>query len=162
MLRSHVGPLGEGRAYAGGNAALVEASLGLRGSEILYVGDHVYADVRASKDVLRWRTALILRPLEDEIAATDAFRPQQERLTALMDEKERLEAYASALRLERQRNVAGYGPQTDRPADALEADFHALRARLVDLDAPHRAARPRRLALVNERWGPLLRAGTDK
>ena len=41
--------------------ALVEASLGLRGSQILYVGDHVYADVRASKDVLRWRTALILR-----------------------------------------------------------------------------------------------------
>ena len=162
VLRSHVGPLGEGRAYAGGNAALVEASLGLRGSEILYVGDHVYADVRASKDVLRWRTALILRPLEDEIAATDAFRPQQEQLTALMDEKERLEAYASALRLERQRNVAGYGPQTSRPADALEADFHALRARLVDLDA--RIAPLARAAsqLVNARWGPLLRAGTDK
>ena len=162
VLRSHIGPLGEGRAYAGGNAALVEASLGLRGSEILYVGDHVYADVRASKDVLRWRTALILRPLEDEIAAIDAFRPQQEHLTALMDEKERLESYASVLRLERQRNVAGYGPQTDRPADELEADFHALRERLVALD--RRIAPLARAAsmLVNTRWGPLLRAGTDK
>ena len=162
VLRTHTGPLGEGRAYVGGNAALVEASLGLRGSEILYVGDHVYADVRASKDVLRWRTALILRPLEDEIAAADAFRPQQARLTALMNEKERLEAYASALRLERQRNVAGYGPQTGRPAETLEADFHALRARLVDLDA--RIAPLARAAgqLVNARWGPLLRAGTDK
>ena len=162
VLRSHIGPLGEGRAYSGGNAALVEASLGLRGSEILYVGDHVYADVRASKDVLRWRTALVLRPLEDEIAATDAFRPQQEQLTALMNEKERLEAYASALRLERQRNVAGYGPQTGRPADTLDAEFHALRGRLVALDA--RIAPLARAAsrLVNERWGPLLRAGTDK
>jgi 5'-nucleotidase len=162
VLRTHTGPLGEGRAYVGGHAALVEASLGLRGSEILYVGDHVFADVRASKDVFRWRTALILRPLEDEIAAFDAFRPQQERLTALMDEKERLEAYASALRLERQRNVAGYGPQTDRPADELEAEFHDLRARLVALDARIAPLARASSQLVNARWGPLLRAGTDK
>ena len=66
-LRTQAGLLEEGRAYVGGNAALVEASLGLAGSEILYVGDHVFADVKASKSVLRWRTALVLRPLEDEI-----------------------------------------------------------------------------------------------
>ena len=63
MLRTVSGLLEEGRAYVGGNAGLVEASLGLKGSEILYVGDHVYADVKASKSVLRWRTALVLRPL---------------------------------------------------------------------------------------------------
>ena len=32
--------------------ALVEASLGVRGDQMLYVGDHVYADVKASNGVI--------------------------------------------------------------------------------------------------------------
>ena len=162
VLRTHHGPLEEGRAYVGGHAALVEASLGLRDSEILYVGDHVYGDVVATKTVLRWRTALVLRPLEDEIAATEAFRPQQEALAAMMADKERLESYFSALRLERQRNLLGYGPQTRRAPEQLEAEYLMLRERLVALDqeiAPLAAAAGR---LVNEHWGPLMRAGNDK
>lgn len=162
VLRTHTGPLEEGRAYVGGHAALVEASLGLRESEILYVGDHVDADVVITKDVLRWRTALVLRPLEDEIAAQEAFAEQQDALHAMMREKERIEAYFSALRLERQRNLAGYGPQTDRRPDDLEAEYLRLRERLVALDqqiAPLAEASSR---LVNERWGPLMRAGNDK
>jgi len=162
VLRSNAGPLDEGRVYVGGNAALVEASLGLRGSEILYVGDHVFADVKASKSVLRWRTALVLRPLEDEIEAMDAWRDEQDRLTLLMREKERLEAYFSALRLERQRNVGGYGPQTDRDADWLGERITQVRERLLELDAeiaPLAAASAR---LVNESWGPLMWAGNDK
>ncbi len=162
LLREHPGPLEEGHAYVGGNAALVEASLGLRGEEILYVGDHIFADVKSSKSVFRWRTALVLRSIEDEIAATDAFRPQQERLAAMMEEKERMEARYSALRLERQRNANGYGPQTDRTPEELDARMRDLRAELVALDeaiAPLAQAAGR---LVNANWGPLLRAGNDK
>jgi HAD superfamily 5'-nucleotidase-like hydrolase len=162
ILRAHNGTLAEGHIYVGGHAALVERSLGLRGSELLYVGDHVYADVKASKSVLRWRTALVLRSLEDEIDATAGFRADQERLAAMMEEKVRLEAYFSSLRLERQRNLAAYGPQTDRAPDAIEAEFLRIRDRLVALDeaiAPLAGASGR---LVNENWGPLLRAGNDK
>ena len=128
----------------------------------MYVGDHVFSDVRVSKDAFRWRTALVLRPLEDESEAFDAWRGEQDRLGALMAEKERLEAYFSALRLERQRNEAGYGPRTDRPADWLTAQIHDVRERLVQLDAeiaPLAAASSR---LVNARWGPLMWAGNDK
>lgn len=28
---------------------------------LLYVGDHMFGDVRVTKDILRWRTSLILR-----------------------------------------------------------------------------------------------------
>ena len=162
VLRANPGPLEEGRVYVGGNAALVEASLGLRGSEILYVGDHVFADVKASKSVLRWRTALVLRPLEDEIEAMDAWRGDQERLTVMMAEKERLEAYFSALRLELQRNREGYGPQTERSPEWLSEQITSVRERLLVLDAeiaPLAAASAR---LVNPRWGPLMWAGNDK
>ncbi|MEL6614621.1 MAG: HAD-IG family 5'-nucleotidase, partial [Bacteroidota bacterium] len=121
------GTLEEGRVYVGGHAALVEASLDLRGDQILYVGDHVWADVRASKRLNRWRTALVLRSLEDEIEAMDAFAPTQARLSALMARKERLEAFASAVRLEALRNEEGYGPQTDRDPADLRAQFSDLR-----------------------------------
>jgi HAD superfamily 5'-nucleotidase-like hydrolase len=162
LLREHKGPLREGNAYVGGNAALVEASLGLTGEEILYVGDHVYADVKASKSVLRWRTALVLRAIEDEIAAFDRFRPHQERLDALMAEKERLEAHYSALKMERQRNRRGYGPRTGRSDGEIERRIQRLRAQLAAIDgeaAPLAQAAGR---LVNANWGPLLRAGSDK
>ena len=162
VLRTQAGPLEEGRAYVGGNAGLVEASLGLRGSEILYVGDHVFADVKTSKSVLRWRTALVLRPLEDEIGTLDAWRGEQERLTAMMAEKERLEAYFSALRLERQRNARGYGPQTERSADWLSAQIAATRDRLLVLDAEIAPLAEASGRLVNPRWGPLMWAGNDK
>src|SRR5690606_21125486 len=162
LLREHKGPLAEGHAYVGGNAALVEASLGLNGEEILYVGDHVFADVKASKSVLRWRTALVLRSLEDEIAAFDRFRPQQERLTTMMAEKERLEAHYSALKLERQRNRRGYGPQTDRSDGEIERRIQDLRAQLGALDAEIAPLAQAAGRLVNANWGPLLRAGHDK
>ncbi len=162
ILRSHAGLLEEGRVYVGGHAALVEASLGLRGSEILYVGDHVYADVKASKSVLRWRTALVLRPLEDEIEALDAWRGTQQRLSAMMAEKERLEAYFSALRLERQRNHEGYGPQTERSPKWLGDQITAVRERLVALDAEIGPLAIESSRLVSPRWGPLMWAGNDK
>ena len=44
--------------YLGGDATKIEDYLGLSGSQILYVGDHVFADVHMSKASLRWRTAL--------------------------------------------------------------------------------------------------------
>ena len=161
-LRPVRGVLEEGRAYVGGHAALVEASLGLRGDQILYVGDHVWSDVRVSKQLNRWRTALVLRSLEDEIEAMDAFAPQQARLSAMMDRKERLEAYASALRLEALRGAEAYGPQTGREPADLHARFGRIRETLVALDeeiGPLAAASGR---LVNENWGPLMRAGNDK
>jgi hypothetical protein len=162
LLRAHTGPLREGHAYVGGHAALVEASLGVRGDEILYVGDHVYADVKASSALQRWRTALVIRGLEDEIAAHDRFRPESERLATMMEEKERLEARFSALRLERQRNSKGYGPRTRRRPAELDRKMHELRSRLVALDAEIAGLAQAAGRLVNDRWGPLMRAGADK
>ena len=64
-----------GHVYFGGNARLVEESLGLSGAQILYVGDHLFGDVHVTKDVLRWRTALIARELEAEIARRRSRSP---------------------------------------------------------------------------------------
>jgi len=162
LLRAHNGPLQEGRAYVGGHAALVEASLGVRGDQMLYVGDHVYADVKASSALQRWRTALVIRGLEQEIAAIDGFRGGADRLASMMEDKEGLEAQFSALRLERQRNVKGYGPQSSRPPSELDELMQDLRSRLVALDTDIALLAQASSRLVNPRWGPLLRDGADK
>src|SRR5262249_35288520 len=99
LLRPTVAPLASGGAYLGGSAARLERDLGLSGDEILYVGDHMFGDVRSTKRVLRWRTALILRELEAEVQAIEGFRASDAILAVRMREKEALEAAIDQARL---------------------------------------------------------------
>jgi 5'-nucleotidase len=162
LVRPCVGPLSEGQAYLGGHAGLVEKSLALAGEEILYIGDHVFADVHVSKNLLRWRTALVVRELETELAALEAFAPRQEKLTRMMGEKERMEHHLSQVRLMLQRLERGYGPQPDIAAADLRSQAAELRQRLVALDERIAPLAKEAGELVNPTWGPLLRAGNDK
>ncbi len=163
LLREHRGPLRPGRVYLGANAVLVEQSLRLTGEEILYVGDHVFVDVNISKSILRWRTALVIRELEEEMAAMDGFRPQQDELTALMDEKESIESEYRALRLTAQRVQKKYGP---RPAGADPGQLHEKMSRLhnqiVEIDARIAPLAQAAGRLLNANWGLLMRTGIDK
>ncbi|MEM6782903.1 MAG: HAD-IG family 5'-nucleotidase [Bacteroidota bacterium] len=162
LLRENVGLLAEGKLYVGGNAGLVERSLGLSGEEILYVGDHIFADVRVSKSRLRWRTALVLRSLADEIEALHHFDASQAKLADMMAQKELLEAEFSARRLEHQRNRDGYGPQSDHALEDLQRAMSRLRTQLVGLDDQIAPLAHASSTLVNRNWGPLMRAGKEK
>jgi HAD superfamily 5'-nucleotidase-like hydrolase len=162
LLKPTVHGLEDHGVYLGGNAALVEKKLGFSGDEILYVGDHIYGDVKVSKSVLRWRTALILRELEDEIEALDAARSADRELTGLMVEKEALERAQCNVRLELLRRRADYGPRTETPREELEAELARLKNEVGAID--DRAAPLARAASErsSERWGLLMRAGNDK
>ena len=162
LLREHVGPLRAGHVYVGANAALVEASLGLKGEDLLYVGDHLFTDVNVSKSVLRWRTALILRELEEELEALDTFEETQERLTAMMAEKVRMEGEYSAYRLALQRARHTYGPDAMRPPEEIEADMAKHRERLLALDAEIAPLARASAQLHNPNWGLMMRTGNDK
>ena len=151
-----------GGAFLGGNAAGVEEALGLSGDEILYVGDHIFSDVRVSRSMLRWRTALVVRDLEAELTALEGYKQGQAELSLLMDEKERLEHAFSRLRLGLQRVQKGYGPQPEATASELEQRMRALREQLVSLDQRISPLARQAGQLVNERWGLLLRTGNDK
>lgn len=152
LLEPHHGPLRLGQVYFGGNAAEVEASFGLSGGDILYVGDHLFGDVHVSKATLRWRTALILRELEAEIHDTAAFAPTQARLEQLMARKDEGQNRISQLRLAHLRE-----PSDDR-ADAVAR----AREELVALDDEIAPLAAEAATLSNPTWGPLMRAGVDK
>jgi len=161
-LRPLVGRLRQGGTYLGGHAGLVEQHLGLDGEEILYVGDHIFADVHVSKSLLRWRTALILRQLEEEITALEGFREHQAQLDAWMAEKTTLEERQARLRLALQRAELGYGPAGERPKPELQAELQRLRSNLEDLDERIAPLAREYSELVHPRWGLLMRAGGDK
>jgi HAD superfamily 5'-nucleotidase-like hydrolase len=166
-LRPAAGALAAGRVYKGGNAQLVQQHFGLDGASILYVGDHVYADVHVSSQIRRWRTALVLRELEDEVRQEHAFAQDQMLLEALMDEKQQKEQEQATLRLWLQRleHREQAPPATAGLPGGAAAAHERLRALRQEASAlDQRIAPLAKLAgqLGHPRWGPLLRAGNDK
>jgi len=162
LLRPLTGPLRVGGIYLGGSAGQVERDLGISGDEILYVGDHMFGDVHVSKRTLSWRTALVLRELEGEVSALEAYQPIERRLMALMRRKEALETALSHARLALQRLHAGYGPAPQGDRTTADARIHDLRNQLLALDAEIAPLAKAGTELTNARWGLLTRAGNDK
>ena len=156
----HIGPLKPGEVYLGGDARLIESSLAAEPDHILYIGDHIYADVHVSKDLLRWRTALVVRELEKELEGLSAFRAGQAQLDLAMADKGLLEHQLSILRLAYLRNAQH--PPSGYDAEAAAGEIRALRGRLVDLDQRIAPLAKQSNELLNARWGPLMRCGNDK
>lgn len=147
--------------YLGGHAGLVEGCLGVDGDQVLYVGDHIFSDVHVSKNIQRWRTALVLREIEKEIEAIEAFEGKRMELERLMVEKERLEREGYELRLTLQRLKHGYGDAEGDP-DGLRAELEKNRAQLQDLDGRIQPLAITADEMNNNHWGLLMRAGNDK
>jgi hypothetical protein len=157
------GRLEQGKSYLGANARLVEQSLGIPGDDILYVGDHIFADVNVSKSLYRWRTGLIVRELERELDALESFKPTQAELSKLMAEKEEMEHRYSLLRLLAQRVEQGYGERPEGiEVTKVRAEMRELRSHLVSLDDRIAPLAKAAGELNNPRWGLLLRTGNDK
>ena len=157
-----VARLGDEGTYAGGYAALVERHLGLFGDQILFVGDHLFADVHVTKSVQRWRTALVIRELEAEHEALESFAERQVEFSRLMRRKTGLEQRLSEIRLKLLRKRHGYGPPSRTKQPELERRIEEYRARILDLDAKISVLAKEASELLNPNWGLLMRAGNDK
>lgn len=148
--------------WLGGDAQSVERYLGLSGDELLYVGDHLYSDVHVTKNMLRWRTALIVRDLEDDLIAQRAFAEKQDELSRLMSQKQELELQYSQMRLCQQRAEAKYGPLPEHCPAHYRDKAAQLRDQISELDQLISPLACEAGELVNETWGLLMRAGNDK
>ncbi len=162
LLREHIGPLEPGGLYVGANAALIEQSLGIPGERILYVGDHIYSDVKASKSLHRWRTALIMRELEEEIDALRDFERIQTDLSVMMARKEEMESEYSVMRLDLQRKTKDYGPRSQRSREELKQLMYELKKNIVELDQEIGPLAKTASSLLNPHWGLIMQSGNDK
>ncbi len=98
LMKVNSGKLKLNHAYHGGNAKLFEALTGYTGDEILYVGDHIFGDIKSSKDLFNWRTALVLDELEHEITMLEKQQPLLEKINKLFMEKEKLDEEYQTIR----------------------------------------------------------------
>jgi HAD superfamily 5'-nucleotidase-like hydrolase len=160
LVRPVVGDLSEEGIYLGGNASMIEDFLGLSGDRILYVGDHIFSDVNVTKSVLRWRTALVVRELEDEIKAIDESQQRQDKIEELMDQKIQREKTYSALRLKKQR--IQNDDARDNDVSDIQKRMNALRDEMIDIDRQIRPLVREDGRNFNPDWGYLMRAGNDK
>ncbi|KAL6193526.1 hypothetical protein ACLB2K_034610 [Fragaria x ananassa] len=152
-----------GGLYSGGSAQMVENSLNIHGDEILYVGDHIYTDVSQSKVHLRWRTALILRELEEEYTALIRGRGHRESLIELTNQKEVVGDLFNQLRLVSQRRTKGRPAQTIAAThlddQELSESMQKLLIVMQRLDQKIALLLESDGELFNKRWGFLSRAG---
>ncbi|XP_052558272.1 cytosolic purine 5'-nucleotidase-like isoform X5 [Tympanuchus pallidicinctus] len=64
---TYTGPLQHCAVYSGGSSDLVCDLLGVKGKDILYMGDHIFGDILKSKKRQGWRTFLVVPELAHEL-----------------------------------------------------------------------------------------------
>jgi 5'-nucleotidase len=159
LLQPHIDPYEPNSIFHGGNARLLEQSLGVNGDRILYVGDHLFGDVQFPKEEMSWRTALILRQLENEVTAANEFGNDQALFTDLMAQKDELNR---ALALHRLNDLRDQHDSVDRSDTATVWSAKQLQDQIRALDEQIAPMAIRSGKLHNDAWGPIMRAGVDK
>jgi HAD superfamily 5'-nucleotidase-like hydrolase len=140
--------------YEGGDASFLQRTLGYRGDQILYFGDHTYGDILRSKKTLGWRTAMIVPELEHEIATTGRIAADLRKLAGLGDERETAQLRKATLAREIARNNGA-------PIDALQRSLATAEFDVRRLDAEIETLEDRCHAAYNRHWGPLFREGNE-
>src|SRR3569623_689541 len=161
--------LSRDKIYQGGNVIAFEQMTGIKGEQVLYIGDHIYGDILRLRKAHMRRTAMVLQELEREIAVSDRLEAQIHDLELLDRRRRSLEseidyqtlrmkkiqrllddpAHASMHdRLEEERRMSRSPVDSLRDrADLMAAEVDSLEQRLDRAYNPH--------------WGSCLREGNE-
>ncbi|GFN88629.1 cytosolic purine 5'-nucleotidase, partial [Plakobranchus ocellatus] len=82
-LGHHMGPIKKGEIYSGGSCEVLSRILGAKGSDVLYVGDHIFGDILKSKKIRGWRTFLVVPELTTELQVWTDKKQLFENLTRI-------------------------------------------------------------------------------
>jgi 5'-nucleotidase len=161
-LKDVAGKIERGRVYEGGNLAEFERLLGIRGSSVLYVGDHIYGDILRSKKESTWRTAMIIQELGAELSAHTSCADRFARLRELEASRERLE---DELRFYQQRfrtfpKLPADGGSLERAR--IKRAMTTIREELRRIDHEHHGIAEKVDAAFHPYWGSLLKEAGDR
>lgn len=87
-----------GRLYSAGDQNRLQSSLDCQADEVLYVGDHIFADIVRSKRSSGWRTALIAPELEHDLQVREEIRVAMDEVSFLYEARSRLTEELSVFR----------------------------------------------------------------
>jgi HAD superfamily 5'-nucleotidase-like hydrolase len=134
------GGLERGKAYEGGNLEEFERIIGVSGSNVLYIGDHIYGDILRSKKETSWYTAMIIQELDAEVAAYEASNDDLSRMRTLEEQREKLEDelrfyQARFKELSRAQGLSGAEAERMRAKRAVERVRAELRSNFAEFGA---------------------------
>lgn len=163
VLRDLSGGVERGRVYEGGNLREFERLLDIKGSSVLYVGDHIYGDILRSKKESTWRTAMIIQELGAELSAHRACGTRFSHLHELEASRSRLE---DELRFYQGR-LRGYPKASTEAAVSMERGrvkraISVIREELHDIDRRHQRVADEIDATFHPYWGSLLKEGGEQ
>jgi hypothetical protein len=159
-LKAVRAPLERGRIYEGGNLLEFERLVGLRGSSVLYVGDHIYGDILRSKKESSWRTAMIIQELDAEIEAHERCQADMVRQRELDETRDKLE---DELRFYQQRfKDLSRAPDGDSSLSGAEKKrvkraLERVRGQLRSIDREHEELEEHIDRSFHPYWGSLLK-----
>ncbi|KAF3702109.1 Cytosolic purine 5'-nucleotidase [Channa argus] len=89
-IGTYTGDLQHGTVYSGGSSDIVCDLLGVKGKDILYVGDHIFGDILKSKKRQGWKTFLVVPELTKELQVWEEKKD-------LFEEMKRLDSFLAEL-----------------------------------------------------------------
>jgi HAD superfamily 5'-nucleotidase-like hydrolase len=150
-----------GGLYSGGSREGLMRLIDAPGEQVLYVGDHIYGDIVSSKLTSTWRTALIVRELEEELATRQELSTQQRHLEVLRAEVGELGQIMDDLR-------DSLTLHAELHPDA-NANLDQARHQLAEQRIEHKALRMHAKRLqsriskaINPYWGSVFKQGGNK
>lgn len=149
---------GRARVFQGGSYLDLHKMLGIRsGTEILYVGDHIYGDVLRSKRDLGWRTLLVIPELEAEIKKLQMYSTDLEELEVLQKQRNALEDRLQRLEWMLQSNTLH--STSDDEEHQMEELVRNLRHQNHTVQNRHKKLLKKYHEAFHPIWGQLFKTG---
>lgn len=137
--------------YQGGYGVKLQQDMGYSGSEILYLGDHIYGDILKLKKACDWRTALVVEELESEVRAYKATKDISIEIDIHMEKKLELEKKIDEL----------YAKEFEFNEKVDKADVHKHFDEVEKLDKSLGKLIKSYEQNFNPYWGEVFRAGAE-
>jgi 5'-nucleotidase len=162
--------LSRDKVYQGGNVVAFEQMTGIKGEQVLYIGDHIYGDILRLRKQHMWRTAMVLQELEREMACSERLEAQIQDLDLLDRRHRNLESEIDyqSLRLKKIQRLLDDSSTTPPLRARLEEERRSargqidiLRERAELMDAEVDSLEKRIDRAYNPHWGSCLREGNE-
>jgi 5'-nucleotidase len=160
----HRGQLRASDVYTGGHARKLQQLMGMKGDEILYVGDHIYGDIITSKGIVNWRTMLVVEEMEREIQKLDETRPILDEIIQMRKQREALDEELQRFRSKlnmilKQTNNKN---NLDRDRSKMEQQIGEIQIRIGALDLAIRDKLNERSQKIHPVWGEVMKVGLER
>lgn len=157
--------------YQGGNVADFERMLGIRGSSVLYVGDHIYGDIVRSKRDSSWRTAMIIQEMEAELQKHGLMVDELRRYADLDVRLAHLDSDLNAQKDALEQVDEAYGAKNDQSEETKATVAHVSRELKWSVDRLSKMRKEVVRSLIhldeeisanfNPYWGLLFKEGAE-